>query len=66
MPMQMPPARDYGGVGHFVALAAEPCGKEDGAAVTTKEERRRSVARCVFAVVGIMSTLLVYGVLQIL
>ncbi|KAL5229914.1 hypothetical protein ABZP36_028690 [Zizania latifolia] len=29
-----------------------------------KEERRRSAARCGLAVVGIMSTLLVYGVLQ--
>jgi solute carrier family 35 (adenosine 3'-phospho 5'-phosphosulfate transporter), member B2 len=30
-----------------------------------KEDRRRLAARCGFAVAGIMSTLLVYGVLQV-
>jgi adenosine 3'-phospho 5'-phosphosulfate transporter B2 len=30
-----------------------------------KDDRRRWAARCGFAVLGIMSTLLVYGVLQV-
>jgi hypothetical protein len=30
-----------------------------------KDERRRTAGRCGFAVLGIMSTLLVYGVLQV-
>jgi adenosine 3'-phospho 5'-phosphosulfate transporter B2 len=35
------------------------------AAGRDKDERRRWLSRCALAVVGIMSTLLVYGVLQV-
>jgi hypothetical protein len=44
---------------------AAAAGPPVAAAGKDKEDRRRLVVRCAFAVAGIMSTLLVYGVLQV-
>jgi hypothetical protein len=55
-----------GGVGRGGAMADEAAPRLlPVAADRDKDDRRRWAARCGFAVLGIMSTLLVYGVLQV-